>query len=152
MESMSHFLAKSLRCYVTLSKHLLHGNITQMWVVPNWAQRNTGIPKSFVCFLCVSPSASLSFDLHCAHNFFFKFPVLKQICIKLTSPLLSYPGSPLCASTGLHYHVGNIRFDNAELRVEVHHRQGPPLSGNTTRRCCCVNAIDFQLAEDSGME
>lgn len=65
---------------------------------------------------------------------------------------MSFIHCVLCTSTGLHYHVRDVRFDNAVLGVEVDHGEWPALSGNTTRTCSCVNAIDFQLAEDSGVE
>lgn len=48
----------------------------------------------------------------------------------LIATFLSY--CLLCTSTGLYYHIRNIRFDNAVLRVEVNHGKWPALSGNTT--------------------
>lgn len=64
----------------------------------------------------------------------------------------SYRCFPLCASTGLHDHVGDVGFDDVELRVEVHHGERPTLGGNAAGRNCCVDAVDFQLAEDGGVE
>lgn len=58
----------------------------------------------------------------------------------------------LCASTGLHDHVGDVCFDNVVLRVEVHHGQWPALGGNAAGRNRRVDAVDFQLAEDGGVE
>lgn len=36
----------------------------------------------------------------------------------------------LCATAGLHYHVRDVRFDDAMLRVEVDHGERPALGGN----------------------
>lgn len=79
----------------------------------------------------------------------FKFPVLKHMCVNST---MSFIVCPLCTSTGLHYHIRDVRFDNAVLGVEVHHGERLSLGGNTTRRRSRVDAVDFQLAEDGGME
>lgn len=38
------------------------------------------------------------------------------------------------------------------LRVEVHHGEWPPLGGNAAGRNRRVDAVDFQLAEDGGVE
>lgn len=60
--------------------------------------------------------------------------------------------SCLCASAGLHDHVGDVSFDNVVLRVEVHHGERPTLGGNAAGRNCRVDAVDFQLAEDGGVK
>lgn len=65
---------------------------------------------------------------------------------------ITYNTLCLCTSAGLHYHIRDICFDYVMLRVEVHHGEWSTLSRNTTWRYSCVNAIDFQLAEDSGVE
>lgn len=58
----------------------------------------------------------------------------------------------LCASTGLHDHVRDVCFDDVVLRVKVHHGEWPTLGGNAAGGNRRVDAVDFQLAEDGGVE
>lgn len=76
------------------------------------------------------------------------------VCQQYTPTSLQIPVTfcSLCTSAGLNDHIRDICFDNAVLRVEVNHGEWPTLSGNAAWGHCCVDAIDFQLAEDSGME
>lgn len=58
----------------------------------------------------------------------------------------------LCTSAGLHYHISDVLLDNAARGGQVHHGEWPALCGNATRRCVRDDAVDFQLAEDGGVE
>lgn len=78
-------------------------------------QMSVDVPTLFVCvflFLLV-----------------FKSTTHIQKTSKLT---MSSEFCPLCASTGLDYHVRDVSFDNAVLRVEVDHGKWSALSGNAT--------------------
>ena len=69
------------------------------------------------------------------------------------SPSMSPSPSPsLCASAGIHDHVGHVHLHDVVLRVEVHHGEWPSLGGHTAGRHGRVDAVDLQLAEDGGVE
>lgn len=67
----------------------------------------------------------IPFSVNNAHEI-----ILCSLCCnksKLTAP---HPTPPLCATAGLDYHVGDVRFYNAVLGVEVHHGERSALGGN----------------------
>lgn len=82
------------------------------------------------------------------------------LCLSVSDTHVSPPRSHahlatrcvLCASAGLDDHVGNVRFDDAVLGVEVDHGEWPPLGGDAARRHGRVDAVDFELAEHGGVE